>query len=208
MNYKIKITKETLEVVRRIANENGMNKKTNFSFWINKYYYIKNDKFIGIYDDSNFKEITTEQFIELFDKKPIKVFSNGEEIGTVKDLNGSILEPIETEFNPKRGDRVLVWDFNEDNVLERIFLGEIKGSEYPIHIVQQSHEKKFINGGIFKTAEYKHMKPIPTIEVKDFKTKVLELLLKRNDELFGSIVRLTAKQDEVKYLLKQIKELK
>jgi hypothetical protein len=65
----------------------------------------------------------------------------------------------EAEFSPKRGDRVLVW--NDDDQLkgyERIFLAEIKGEK-------------------FNSCKYKNMKPLPT----DFKSKVIELIEKRID---------------------------
>jgi hypothetical protein len=84
----------------------------------------------------------------------------------------------EAEFSPKRGDRVLVW--NDDDQLkgyERIFLAEIKGEKQPIIAVMLGHEELFLNGEKFNSCKYKNMKPLPT----DFKSKVIELIEKRID---------------------------
>jgi len=75
MNYKIKITAENQAIVKRIADENGMN-PSNFQFFLTeKFYIIKNNLFyVGNVDYEeniflDYTEITTEQFIKLFDKK-------------------------------------------------------------------------------------------------------------------------------------------
>lgn len=129
---------------------------------------------------------------------------------------------VEAEFNPKRGDKVLVWNNDENSATERIFVAEIKGSEYPIHVVYTGHGKKFINGVKFETARYKNMKPIPTIEEepKDFKTKVFELIEKRieicneiieENKNLNRLKNAVLWQDckgECQEILTQIKELK
>ena len=180
MNYKIRITRENQAIVKRIADENGMN-PYNLEFHITEIFYIiKDDKFyvgnIGYKEIvfSNYPEITTEQFIQLFDKK-------------------------ETEWQPKRGDRVLVWDNDESKAEERIFLAEIKGSSYPIRTVASDCENDFKEEIEFETTEYKKMKPLPIeqpIET-DFKTKVIELI---ENEIKDGAYRL-------EYLLNQIKQL-
>jgi hypothetical protein len=69
MNYKIRITPENQAIVKRIADENGMNP---YNYMFNnffQYYTISNNLFDKTVDKSNFTEITTEQFIAMFDKK-------------------------------------------------------------------------------------------------------------------------------------------
>jgi hypothetical protein len=66
----------------------------------------------------------------------------------------------QTEWQPKRGDRVLVWD-SDEKPKERIFLAEIKGSVSPIVTVPKAHEVYFKNNETFGVTQYKHMKPLP-----------------------------------------------
>jgi hypothetical protein len=70
MNYKIRITADNQAIVKRIADENGMN-PNYFTFnEIGNYFFIFPDgKFREASSLCNGEEITTEQFIELFDKK-------------------------------------------------------------------------------------------------------------------------------------------
>jgi hypothetical protein len=159
MNYKIRITEDNQDIVERIADENGMN-PSNFKFHLTEsFFIIKENKFyvgnVG-YNESiflDYPEITTDQFIELFDKK-------------------------ETEWQPKRGDRVLVWDDEESKARERIFLVELKGAEFPIVTVTIDTIDKFKNGHPFNITSYQHMKPLPIEQPKetDFKSKVIELI--------------------------------
>ena len=89
----------------------------------------------------------------------------------------------EKEFSPKRGDRVLVWDNNDDPV-ERIFLAEIKGTSYPIVVVRLGYENEFINNGYFHTNCFMNMKPLPTEHPTetDFKSQVIELIEENIEE--------------------------
>jgi hypothetical protein len=80
------------------------------------------------------------------------------------DLVIEQLEKQET-FKPKRGDKVLAWDYEEENAEERIFVCEIEGSTYPYICVLTAEEKDFINGGIFSTTLWKNMKPLPEKEI-------------------------------------------
>jgi hypothetical protein len=178
MNYKIRITAENQAIVKRIADENGMN-PYKFEFNPQKNYLseIQNNKFvyIGTIQKGEGETIlSTDQFIELFDKK-------------------------ETEWQPKRGDRVLVWDDEESKARERIFLVELKGAEFPIVTVTIDTIDKFKNGHPFNITLYQHMKPLPIEQPKetDFKTKVIELI---ENEIKDGAYRL-------EYLLNQIKQL-
>jgi hypothetical protein len=212
MNYKIRITAENHAIIKRIADENGMN-PYNFEFHITEsFYIIKDDKFyvgnIG-YNEivfSNYPEITTEQFIKLFDKKEteldkwlretkakkLKANELWNEIARLPMDISKLLEgdsitnkthylltewnnpteespKVETEWQPKRGDRVLVWDDSEKNASELIFVTKIEGHNTPIVVVTSMCEKNFLDGKGFDTIEYLHMKPIPTEQPKEDK---------------------------------------
>jgi hypothetical protein len=80
------------------------------------------------------------------------------------DLVIEQLEKQET-FKPKRGDKVLVWDNEEEKAQERIFLTEIEGASQPYICVLPVNEKDFINGGIFSICEWINMKPLPEKEI-------------------------------------------
>ena len=155
MNYKIKITAENQAIVKRIADENGMNPNL-FDFNPESVCYeIMEEKFVylGTILNSEFRILTTEKFIEMFDKK-------------------------QSEWKPKRGERVLVWDENDDPV-ERFFIDKIDNCLDGIIIVQLEYEKTFLNGNEFRCATYEHMKQLPIQEAIveiDFKTKVVELI--------------------------------
>ena len=70
-------------------------------------------------------------------------------------------EPENEIFKPKRGDRVMVWDIDEENAVERIFLTEIKGAYSPYICVAGGCQKKFLNGEKFNVVYFNNMKPIP-----------------------------------------------
>jgi hypothetical protein len=197
MNYKIRITAENQAIVKRIADENGMNKYNYLFKNYGQFYIIINNKFDNIFlDKSDYSELTTEQFIQLFDKK-------------------------ETEWQPKRGDRVLVWDDSEDLAKESIFLCNIEKAQMPIFIVNKLYEREFLNNNVFSVACYKHMKPLPIEQPKetDFKSKVIELIEKEHqkslelmDDAIYSKNYLDAhayifKSNVYKDLLNQIKQL-
>lgn len=85
----------------------------------------------------------------------------------------------EAEFSPKRGDRVLVWDGNEE-VYERIFIAEIKGCINPILVVHYEYEKEFKNNEWFKITEFEHMKPLPTEQPKETIEEASEIYAEQN----------------------------
>lgn len=91
---------------------------------------------------------------------------------------------VETEWQPKRGDRILVWDNEESSAEEKIFLVEIKGCKLPIRVVAPDEETKFLQGQIFSSSGYKHMKPLPIEQPKetDFKIQVIELIEENIEE--------------------------
>jgi hypothetical protein len=76
------------------------------------------------------------------------------------DLVIAQLEKQET-FKPKRGNKVLVWDHEEENANECIFLTQIEGSKYPYVCVSLAHEEAFINGSLFSFDGWKNIKPLP-----------------------------------------------
>jgi hypothetical protein len=256
MNYKIRITEENQAIVKRIADENEMNPH-NFHF--NKYteYEITH----GVFEFRNTLEsveLTTEQFIELFDKKEtelnkwlretkaknLKANELWNEIARLPMDISKLLEgdsitnkthylltewsnlteespKVETEWQPKRGDAVLVWDDSEDLALESIFLCNVEKAKLPIFTVTRSDEKEFLNNDIFSISCYKHMKSLPIKQPKetDFKTKVIELIEKnindkqeklkfvidKNNLIYEAVLESIVEIQ--KNLLKQIKQL-
>lgn len=127
----------------------------------------------------------------------------------------------ETEFSPKRGDRVLVWNDGKSFEFERIFLTKIEGTEEPIYVVAKQSETSFIGGGMFYIETYEHMKPLPTEQPTEteFKSKVIELVEKRIDvlsnliptniqfELYATAHKNKESKEELSELLNQIKQL-
>jgi hypothetical protein len=292
MNYKIRITAENQAIVKRIADENGMNPFGYLFKNHGKSYTVINNKFDNIWVE-NATELTTEQFIELFDKKEtlagrwfqalkdnvassqivkgqfyliekeddklifFKVptfedtewlfklnkevhknefklmpkdfqliqeteldkwlketkaknlsleqlenfISRGTNVSIWYSLEGVNSEQkaqilfnqwnnptekspkVETEWQPKRGDRVLVWDYSYQEPKERIFLSTDGHEDFPILALRKSKEGKFKD----KIYGYKHMKPLPIEQPKetDFKTKVIELIETKINDLKG-----------------------
>ncbi len=80
------------------------------------------------------------------------------------DLVIAKLEKQET-FKPEGGDKVLVWDNEEKNAIERIFLCEIEGAELPYICVTKTSEDNFINGDIFNINAWTNIKPIQKTEI-------------------------------------------
>ena len=64
---------------------------------------------------------------------------------------------------PKRGDLVLVRDYDEQVWRKSIFLTEIVGAAYPYLVVSESQEKAFKNNDPFTYCWYIHLK-FPTLE--------------------------------------------
>jgi hypothetical protein len=129
---------------------------------------------------------------------------------------------FETEWQPKRGDRVLVWDYEELKAFERIFLCKIENAILPIVVVAPDSEGYFWNDENFATNSFKRMKQIEPAEPKpetDFKSKVITLIGEKINETTSYFEQqLTLKQylsasqyeNEVSVLddlLTQIKEL-
>jgi hypothetical protein len=176
MNYKICITAENQAIVKRIADENEMNPYLYAFLNFGIFYNIIDNKFDNIFVQ-NATELTTEQFIELFDKKEtephICKYCQAE---TTQDDETCYAKP--TEWRPKRGDRVLVWDDDEKLAEERIFLVKIEGCKLAIRTVAPGEDTKFFKGEEFSSSGYKYMKPLPIEQLKetDFKTKVIELI--------------------------------
>jgi hypothetical protein len=76
---------------------------------------------------------------------------------SVKDF----LKEIETKtFKPKRGDKVIVWDIDEEHGEECIFLTKIKGALYPYVCVSKAIEKEFKEGKAFNACSYRYIEPL------------------------------------------------
>lgn len=250
MNYKIRITPENQAIVKRIADENGMNPNM-FEFNAFKHdYTIKNNLFVDELAGELDEELTTEQFIDLFDKKETEmdkwlrenkvknlshddltelcIWMNSDLYARIKDKfnlkSGTSLADflfnkwnnpteespkVETEWQPKRGDRVLVFDNDESKAEERIFYCDLGNVEYPVQVVDKDYDVDFYENKKIRLEGYNFMKPLPIEQPKetDFKSKVIELIEKRHELLFDEYKNKAEKLDELKYILKQIKEL-
>ena len=214
MNYKIRITAENQAIVKRIADENGMNKKGFHFTEFQWYYIIKENEFWTNMLENDYPELTTEQFIAMFDKKETELdkwlretkaknlsiqelnmlIENSDEYIYYELKGDSIPEKAEILFNqwnqekgapfeeestkmepewqPKRGDRVLVWnDIFRQN--EKIYFEKI-GKNY---LVMDEYEyQNFALGLCFVLEQYPNMKPLPIEQPTetDFKSKVIE----------------------------------
>jgi hypothetical protein len=222
MNYKIRITDENQAIVKRIADENGMNKKGFHFTEFQWYYIIKENEFWTNMLENDYPELTTEQFIAMFDKKETELdkwlretkaknlsiqelnmlIENSDEYIYYELKGDSIPEKaeilfnqwnnqteespkVEPEWQPKRGDRVLVWnDIFKQN--EKIYFEKI-GKNY---LVMDEYEyQNFALGLCFVLEQYPNMKPLPIEQPTetDFKSKVIELIEKRIEICVESI---------------------
>jgi hypothetical protein len=214
MNYKIRITEENRAIVKRIADENGMN-PNNLDFSMFGFYYpiLNNLFYTPALIESICTELTTDQFIELFDKKETELDKWLREAKaknlSLEDLKIYIMNEnscpsdlykklrikfdikdgmslaeflfnqwnnpteespkVETERQPKRGDRVLVWDDDESKAEERIFLTEIKGVNSPILVVCNAWIKEYSENKLYNVVRFQHMKPLPIEQPKEDK---------------------------------------
>ena len=123
----------------------------------------------------------------------------------------------ESEFSPKRGDRVLVWDESENEAEEAIFFDKI--GKNIIVFGDESEFDDFIVGKRFISDQFKHMKPLPTEQPTetDFKSKVIEFVdsvIKEHERYLeskvGSHFQNTVSQimnNQAKEILEKIKQL-
>ena len=83
----------------------------------------------------------------------------------------------ETEFSPKRGDRVLVL-IGDNKYEERIFLQKLEGANCQFLVVAEYNEKEYLENKPFDHYAYSNMKPLPTENPTetDCKSKVIELV--------------------------------
>jgi hypothetical protein len=83
---------------------------------------------------------------------------------------------LDEEWLPVRGERVLVWDGNESDAVERIYLTTIEGAKHPIVTVLNGDESEFENGLSFAMDVYDNMKRIETnTELQELEAKYREL---------------------------------
>jgi hypothetical protein len=92
--------------------------------------------------------------------------------------NPTILTPkqyfdMKKEFNPQRGDLVLVSD-DEETWDEVIFLTEIKGAFDPYAAVSNNYETEFKNHEKFDYFCYKYMKPIEEVKLTELNISEIE----------------------------------
>lgn len=137
-----------------------------------------------------------------------------------KELETWLEETKEKEFSPKRGDRVLVWD-GDDDPIERIFLQKIERATNPFLVVASYDEKNYFENKSFDVLVWEHMKPLPAEQLKetDFKSQVIELIEKRieickelidenkNENKFIAAQMWKNCDIEAREILRQIKEL-
>lgn len=87
----------------------------------------------------------------------------------IKNLNpemGKEIIQLPTENKlPKRGDRILVWDSDEKNANERIFLAYIEGARYPVVAITRDTEEKFLHNEPFDIVVKTNWKPLPKQEI-------------------------------------------
>lgn len=68
-------------------------------------------------------------------------------------------------FDPKRGDRVLVWNDDEKLKRERTFVTEIEGASSPYVYVIKGNEEKFLTNKEFLVMNYRNIEPLPKKEI-------------------------------------------
>jgi hypothetical protein len=92
--------------------------------------------------------------------------------------NPTILTPkqyfdMKKEFNPQRGDLVLVSDDNE-NWEEAIFLTEIEGALDPYSTVSSNYETEFKNNRGFYHSSWIYMKPLEEVKLTELNISKIE----------------------------------
>jgi hypothetical protein len=109
----------------------------------------------------------------------------------------------ETEFSPKRGDRVLVWNSNSSGAIERNYFDKTDKS---ILALDRQEYQDFLDNKDFVLEQYNNMKPLPTEHATetDFKSKVIELIegkINATTAALETIIRIQ------KDLLEQVKNI-
>lgn len=110
----------------------------------------------------------------------------------VQSANARIIEL--DEFNPKRGDMVMVWDGDENDAREQIYLTTIEGCVCPIVSVYPDDADKFIKGEVFSITVTRHMKPISKPDPK------AEALKKIDEAVIHHLAEVAKLQEEMNRL--------
>jgi hypothetical protein len=117
---------------------------------------------------------------KIIENKQLNTIILPSEIEFKEEMLGVIVEPskvtiVETEWQPKRGERVLVFDYENSEPLNAIYLETVIGCTQPFLVVDPESEEDFLKGNKFDFITYKHMKPLPIEQPKetDFKSKDL-----------------------------------
>lgn len=119
-----------------------------------------------------------------------KAWTEGmESPGPVQSVK-EFLEELEKPKLPKRGDRILVQDYDEKSWIERIFITYIEGANNPVVCVAGYCEKEFNSGEPFDVNTWSEWKPIPEKEVlevtledvaKQFKVDEVRIVEKKGE---------------------------
>jgi hypothetical protein len=80
---------------------------------------------------------------------------------------------MKEEFNPQRGDLVLVSDDNK-NWDEAIFLTEIKGALDPYVTVSSNYETEFKNNEEFDYSCFTYIKPLEEVKLTELNISEIE----------------------------------
>jgi hypothetical protein len=122
MNYKIGITEENRAIVKRIADENGMN-PNNLDFSMFGFYYpiLNNLFYTPALIESICTELTTEKFIEMFDKKETLTYTEAAK----KEERITNAEIIKSMNNPTEERKIIAYKAPFDFVWGGVKKGDI-----------------------------------------------------------------------------------
>lgn len=140
------------QVIKVLNEEHG---KKVIQYWKNR----------GV-DTGNYQGTVTEDSLnELIYYGVIKDNFSNYSLGHVSRDNAEIIElPIEYTL-PQVGERILVWDDNENKKKERLFLAYIPQAVYSVICVADHHEERFRVGVGVSISSFKNWSPIPKEEI-------------------------------------------
>jgi hypothetical protein len=110
--------------------------------------------------------VNTKNYVGNYDGRYYGIIDNNfvcYTLAQVQSANATIIE-LPNEL-PQRGDIIFVWDDNENNAKERIFLAYIEGLVNPVITVCNGFESDFKNNKPFLSLIWKHWKPIPKEDI-------------------------------------------
>ena len=123
----------------------------------------------------------------------------------VQESNARIIElDHKPEFNPKRGDEVLVWDEDESNQEKVIYLATIEGAKYPIVSVTPMDERRYRTGQPFLTDLWPNMKPIVSDPKAERKAELKKQIADLPEEFKRLVEQIAELQEEFNRLVDEI----